>query len=299
METETPERPTSSSTIANEPFVVPEYSNADNSRVTPVTADFIDAGNTEFRVHGVRVHAVQPDSVIQIINQWQTSTPKFRYLVSTNINNIVSALDDTLYRDVMECADLSVPDGIPIIWRGRRSGFDLPQRCGIEEVMLALFELSNQENDPRYTHFFFGNTQQVLDELKASLLKTYPNLKIVGMLSPPFRTATPEEDSEHVRLINEVAPDFLWVSLGCPKQEIWLYEHRHLINEGLGGGAGAVFNFLSGEKPKAPKWLQNFGMEWLMRLVLDPKRLWRRYLLKYPRFYLRYTQSWFGQRRTT
>jgi N-acetylglucosaminyldiphosphoundecaprenol N-acetyl-beta-D-mannosaminyltransferase len=182
----------------------------------------------------------------------------------------------------MEDSDLSVPDSVPFLWFGRLKGFRLQKRCGIEEVMLSLFELSNQGLD--YKHYFYGNTQKVLDELKRRLVQQYPKLNIVGMYSPPFRELTPGEEEEHIRAINESNADFLWVSLGCPKQELWLYDHREQLNVVLGGGAGAVFNFLSDQTPKAPKWIRYIGMEWLMRLLMNPKRLWRRYLVKYPKF---------------
>jgi len=236
-----------------------------------------------FRVHGVRVHALQASGCLAAIDAWLREKPRrFHYLVSTNINNIVMAVETASYATVMENADMSVPDGVPLLWVGRTRGFRLPQRCGIEEVMLELFEISNMGYN--YSHYFYGNTPEVLAAVEAKLKVRYPKLNIAGTFSPPFRPLTPREDEEHVQMINDANPDFLWVSLGCPKQEIWLFEHREVLRAALGGGAGAVFNFLSGHTPKAPGWLQHMGLEWLMRLALEPKRLWRRYLLKYPSF---------------
>jgi N-acetylglucosaminyldiphosphoundecaprenol N-acetyl-beta-D-mannosaminyltransferase len=241
----------------------------------------------EFRIHGVKVHALQPNDVVTLIHQWlqrgKSERHQFRYLVSTNINNIVCALESPSYAQVMERADLSVPDGIPLIWLGRARGYNLPSRCGIEEVMLAVFELSNHGYN--YSHYFYGNTKEVLTELRKNLIKKYPNLNIAGMLSPPFRALTNEEHNQHVDLINQAAPDFLWVSLGCPKQELWLFENRDRLNVGLGGGAGAVFNFLSGHSRRAPQWSRMAGLEWLVRLSCEPTRLWRRYLVRYPKFF--------------
>jgi N-acetylglucosaminyldiphosphoundecaprenol N-acetyl-beta-D-mannosaminyltransferase len=116
------------------------------------------------------------------------------------------------------------------------------------------------------------------------------------MLSPPFRPLSAQEDEEHVRMINESRADFLWVSLGCPKQERWLFDHRDKLHVVVGGGAGAVFNFLSGKTLEAPGWVRSLGLEWLLRLLIEPKRLYRRYLLKYPIFAVKFLQHSLGMR---
>ncbi len=210
----------------------------------------------------------------------------FHYISSTNVNNVAIALESPGFFEVMEKADLSVPDGVPFLWYGSLKGFHLKRRCGIEELMEAIFELSDHGNT--WSHFFYGNTPEVLAQLKSRLGKRYPHLKIAGMYSPPFRPPTPEEDEEHVRMINSSGADFLWVSLGCPKQEQWLYDHRDRLNVVVGGGSGAVFNFFSGETFKAPDWVRYLGLEWLLRLLLEPRRLYRRYLLKYPKFVVQF-----------
>ena len=240
----------------------------------------------EFRIHGVKVHAVQTAQVLAILDEWVRTRHRFSYLSSTNTNNIVMALESQAYFKVMENASLSVPDSVPFLWMGQMRGFTLPERCGIEEVMLGLFELSNQGHN--YSHYFYGNTPDVLRDLERNLRETYPSINIAGMHSPPFRTLSPEEDQAHINMINAAQPDFLWVSLGCPKQETWLYEHRDRLNVVLGGGAGAVFNFLAGHTPRAPRWIRKIGMEWLLRLMFEPSRLWKRYLIKYPKFFWYY-----------
>jgi N-acetylglucosaminyldiphosphoundecaprenol N-acetyl-beta-D-mannosaminyltransferase len=161
--------------------------------------------------------------------------------------------------------------------------------------MEAVFELSNQGF--AYSHFFYGNTPEVLATLEARLLERYPNLKIAGMFSPPFRPLTVEEDEDHVRMINNSGADFLWVSLGCPKQEKWLFDHRKRLNVVVGGGAGAVFNFFSGQTFKAPNWVRYMGLEWILRLAIEPKRLFRRYCIKYPVFIFRFIQHSLGIRK--
>jgi N-acetylglucosaminyldiphosphoundecaprenol N-acetyl-beta-D-mannosaminyltransferase len=186
----------------------------------------------------------------------------------------------------MENADMSIPDGVPLLWLGRLKGLNLKKRCGIEEIMLEAFELSHRNN--QYTHYFYGNTEEVLNTLRDRLKKEYPNLKIAGMRSPPFRPLTAEEQELELKTINDTNPDFLWVSLGCPKQEIWLYNNKDKLNAVVGGGSGAVFNFLSGHTLRAPNLVRYSGMEWLMRLILEPKRLFKRYVIGYPKLFLYY-----------
>ena len=240
----------------------------------------------EFRILGVKVHAVQTPEVVRLMLRWRAEEPqRYRYVSSTNLHNIARAGESTAYFEVMDHCDLSLPDGVPLLWYARRHGHVLPERCGIEEVMIGLFDLSEQGHD--FRHYFYGNTPEVLDTLQRELAKKWPRLTVAGMHSPPFRKLTPEEDQADVDAINRARPDFLWVSLGCPRQETWLFEHRQVLDGMVGGGAGAVFDFLAGQKPKAPRLVQKAGMEWLLRLASEPKRLWRRYLVLYPRYLMR------------
>jgi len=244
------------------------------------------SGPPEFRVLGVKVHALQTRDAVRIVLSWLDERPaRYRYVSSTNLHNIARAGESPAYREVMEACDLSLPDGVPLLWYGRRHGHVLRERCGIEELMVALFDLSEQGRDLR--HFFYGNTPEVLADLEKALRHRWPKLTVAGMRSPPFRRLTPEEDRADIEAIRAARPDFLWVSLGCPRQETWLYEHRELLGPMIGGGAGAVFDFLAGRKLKAPRFVQNAGMEWMLRLATEPKRLWRRYLVLYPRYLMR------------
>ena len=235
-----------------------------------------------FDVCDVKIHAVQVDDALAVVRRWLKDERRFHYVSSTNVNNVAIALESPKYFTVIERADLSLPDGVPFLWYGRWKGFPLHKRCGIEELMEAVFEMSNRGWES--SHFFYGNTPEVLEALRTKLLERYPNLRIAGMLSPPFRPLSPEEDAEYVRAINDSGADFLWVSLGCPKQEQWLYDHREQLRVILGGGAGAVFNFFSGHTVRAPGWIRFLGLEWLLRLLSEPKRLGQRYLVRYPKF---------------
>ncbi len=234
-----------------------------------------------FRVLDVKIHAVQVPRAVEVLREWLDETPRrFRYVSSTNFHNIARAKESAAYAEVMETCDLSLPDSVPLLWWGRHLGFGTRRRCGIEEVMVALFDLSEHGHD--FRHYFYGNTEEVLADLRTVLARRWPKLSIAGMRSPPFRPLTPEEDRADMEAIRAARPDFLWVSLGCPRQETWLFQHRDQLGGMVGGGAGAVFDFIAGHKPRAPRIVQATGLEWLLRLASEPTRLWRRYLVLYP-----------------
>lgn len=235
-----------------------------------------------FPILGTKIHAVQIESALGFVLDTIDKKQGYKYIVSSNANNVINAVESTKYKDVMSQAYLSLPDGVPFLWEGRKRGFDLPERCGIQELMEALFEMSNTNDS--YTHFFYGNTQEVLDKMIKKLNIKYPKLKVIGSLSPPFRKLSRDEDKAIIEIINKKKPDFLWVSLGCPKQEEWMYDHAKDLDSMIAGGAGAVFNFIAGETKRAPKWVQSSGLEWFYRLLLNPKKLANRYLIKYPKF---------------
>lgn len=239
----------------------------------------------EFRFLNVKVNAVQPRQARDIVLSWfKNEKEKYHYISSTNINNVVIANDSAHYYDVIDRADLSLPDGVPLLWFGRLLGFKLKKRCGIEELMVELFEMSNE--GVNFKHYFYGTTDETLRDLRKALNEKYPNLEIAGMVSPPFRKLSAQENDAYIDAINEAKPDFLWVGLGCPKQETWLYDNRDKLKVTVGGGAGAVFDFISGNITKAPQWIQYLGLEWLFRLSKDPGRLWKRYLVRYPKVFL-------------
>jgi N-acetylglucosaminyldiphosphoundecaprenol N-acetyl-beta-D-mannosaminyltransferase len=149
------------------------------------------------------------------------------------------------------------------------------------DLLLALCE---QSLSTGYKHFFYGGTQKVLEDLKNNLTKKFPGLQIVGTYAPPFRALEPSEEIQIAEIVKQSKPDIIWVGLGSPKQEQWMYDHVGKIDAPLMIGVGAAFDFLSGHKPQAPLWIQKSGLEWLFRFFHEPKRLFKRYILGYPRF---------------
>lgn len=197
-----------------------------------------------------------------------------KYVCISNVHTTVTAYRDEKYRAVQNGSALSLPDGKPLSIVQRYRGYENAGRVPGPDLMPEIFALSEKKG---YRHYFYGSKQSTLDALKERLLEKYPKLNIVGMYSPPFRPLTEEEDQEAVERINAVKPDFIWVGLGAPKQEIWMAEHENRVH-GLMLGVGAGFDFHAGTIKRAPKWMQELCMEWLYRISQDPKRLLWRYL---------------------
>lgn len=196
------------------------------------------------------------------------------YVCVSNVHTTVMAYRDAYYRKVQNSAAMALPDGQPLSIVSRGRGFRQAQRVPGPDLMPEILKLSEKTG---YSHYFYGSTEHTLAELKKAILRQYPKLRIAGMYAPPFRALTKEEDEQIVHRINETKPDFVWVALGAPKQEIWMYEHRGKIN-GLMLGVGAAFDFIAGTVKRAPMWMQKLCLEWIFRISQDPRRMLPRYL---------------------
>lgn len=196
------------------------------------------------------------------------------YVCVSNVHTTVLAYNDAEYRNVQNRAVIAVPDGKPLSLVCKMRGFKDAQRVAGPDLMPEILRLSEKEG---YKHYFYGSTEQTLSALESNLRKKYPKLNIVGTYSPPFRKLTQEEDERIIKAINDMQPDFVWVGLGAPKQERWMYEHKGKINAVM-LGVGAAFDFHAGTAKRAPKWMQECYLEWLYRLIQDPRRLLKRYV---------------------
>jgi len=237
--------------------------------------------NPTFEVLGVEIDLIHVEAVVDTIDRWIQEKQIGRFVVATGMHGIMESRRNPRFRIILDSADLFVPDGISLVWaarlRGRRglkrvSGPDLMRAC------LKHFETRG------YKHFFYGDTWDTLELLAKQLLSEHPGLEIAGYQSPPFRQLTPEEDEEEIRLINESGADMLWVGLGLPKQEQWIYEHLDRLEIPVCIGVGAAFKFLSGRVNRAPAWVGNNGFEWAWRLVQEPRLVGRRVFIDGTRF---------------
>ena len=203
-----------------------------------------------------------------------------KYICVSNVHTTVMSYENEEYRKIQSGAAMALPDGAPLSSYSRRKGYKQAQRVTGPDLMLELFAISKEKG---YRHYFYGATEETLQSMKEVLERDYPGIQIAGMYAPPFRALTPQEDAQVVAKINESRPDFIWIGLGAPKQEEWMYQHMGQL-QGVLIGVGAGFDYLAGYIKRAPRWMQRMSLEWLYRLLQDPKRLWRRYFTSNVKF---------------
>ncbi|MDP3013321.1 MAG: WecB/TagA/CpsF family glycosyltransferase [Candidatus Subteraquimicrobiales bacterium] len=212
---------------------------------------------------------------------WISSHSHGYNIVVSNANDALLCKKDSKIKEAVNNSSLSVPDGISLVLLAKLKGYKLKKRVYGPDLMFEFLKLSEIKG---YSHFFYGATEETLGLLIKNLKELFPGLKIAGTYSPPFKPLSKEEDAGVVNIINKANPDVLWIGLGCPKQQLWMYEHKDKLRIPVMVGVGAAFDFLAGTKLQAPRWIRDNGFEWLFRLVTEPKRLWRRYLVDCPLF---------------
>lgn len=237
-------------------------------QATPSKA-FMRRGATVLDSH---IDAVTWDEAVSRIAGWATHRQS-RFVAFCNVHSVVTASQDARFHHVIAQADLVLPDGAPVAWALRREGFPEQQRINGPDLMWRYLEVAEQLGQ---TVFFYGSTQDTLDRLLISIKARFPNVKIAGMESPPYRELTPAEDQAYVDQINRSGAHVVFVGLGCPKQEAWMAAHRGRIKAVM-LGVGAAFDYHAGTIQRAPVWMQKSGLEWLHRLASEPRRLARRY----------------------
>lgn len=201
-----------------------------------------------------------------------------KYICVGNVHTTVMAHDDAKYHEVQKNAAFVLPDGRPLSVYSKKHGFPEAERVTGPDLMLALFARRNG-----LRHYFYGSKEETLALLRQKMTAQYPHLEIAGMVSPPFRALSEAEDAAEIEKINASGADIIWVGLGAPKQENWMYEHMDRVN-GVMIGVGAGFDYHAGNIKRAPMWMQKLSLEWLYRLFQDPKRLFKRYLVTNTRY---------------
>jgi len=224
------------------------------------------------------LHTVDCGTAAGLILEWALRNES-RVACAANVHMVMEARDDPRLRDKLKGSDLSVPDGMPLVWALRAVGERVWHVRGADLAR----ELCRRAQDAGVPIGLYGATPATLAAFQHVLREDYPALQISFAASPPFRQLTEEEDRATIEAIRESGVRILLVGLGCPKQELWMMEHRGQL-QCVMLGIGAAFDFLAGTKPQAPRWMQRFGLEWTFRLLTDPRRLWRRYLKHNPRF---------------
>jgi N-acetylglucosaminyldiphosphoundecaprenol N-acetyl-beta-D-mannosaminyltransferase len=219
------------------------------------------------------IDALTWDEAVTRIADWGAERHS-RYITLCNVHSVVTASQSPHFAKVINEADMASPDGAPIAWMMRKEGFAQQERINGPDLMWRYLAEAERRQQ---SVFFYGSKDTTLAKLRARMLKHFPTLKIAGMVSPPFRELTAEEDAACVQQINQSGAAVVFVGLGCPKQEFWMAEHRGAIKAVM-LGVGAAFDYHAGTLRRAPLWMQQRGLEWFYRLVCEPRRLARRYL---------------------
>lgn len=233
-----------------------------------------------FDVLGVGISAVSLAGAASEIERWLKADER-HYVCVTNVHTVMECQRDAELMRIHNKSGMTTPDGMPIVWCGKRAGARDITRVYGPDLML---ELCARLDGSSYTAFLYGTTERTLDLLQARLKRDFPELGIAGSYAPPFRPLTPDEDHDIVARINTSGAQVVWVGLGAPKQERWMAEHMDRLTATVLIGVGAAFDFHAGTVRQAPVWMQRHGLEWMYRLSREPRRLWRRYLRTNPAF---------------
>jgi N-acetylglucosaminyldiphosphoundecaprenol N-acetyl-beta-D-mannosaminyltransferase len=229
---------------------------------------------------GVGISAINMPMALEVIQDW-LARQEANYVCVTGVHGVMESQQDETLRQIHNKAGLVTPDGMPLVWLSRWKGFARVGRVYGPDLMLALCEASVEHG---FRHFLLGGAEGVPEKLADNLQGCFPGLVIAGTYSPPFRSLTPQEDAQIVDMLRQARADVIWVGLGTPKQERWMAAHHDLLPGAVLIGVGAAFDFHTGRSRQAPVWMRQNGLEWLYRLLAEPGRLWRRYLINNPLF---------------
>jgi N-acetylglucosaminyldiphosphoundecaprenol N-acetyl-beta-D-mannosaminyltransferase len=221
-------------------------------------------------VLGVGISAINQDFALQQIDTWIEKKDK-RYVAICTVNTIMECQKSSTMRQAINNAGMATPDGMPLVWLAKRDSDRSVERVYGPDLMLAVCERSVKRG---YKHFLYGGAEGVPELLAAELNRRFPGLQVVGEYSPPFRNLTSEEETQIIDMINQAAPDIIWIGLSTPKQDLWMAKHRSSLNAPVIIAVGAAFDFHTRRIPQAPAWMQRSGLEWLFRLVQEPGRVW-------------------------
>jgi len=229
---------------------------------------------------GVGVSALTMPLALEQIGGWIERGER-RYVCCTNTHLITEAQSKPALREALNQAGLVTPDGMPLVWLSRRLGQPEVGRVYGPDLLLAACEAGLGRG---WRHYFYGGGPGVAELLAERLSGRFAGLQVAGCSAPPFRALAPEEDRAEVERINAARANLVWVGLGAPKQELWMAAHLGQVEAAVMLGVGAAFDFHAGLKKQAPLWMQRGGLEWLFRLLSEPRRLGPRYLVNNPLF---------------
>jgi N-acetylglucosaminyldiphosphoundecaprenol N-acetyl-beta-D-mannosaminyltransferase len=262
----------------------------------PRSTPNLAAGAPTRTLLGVSVSMIDYDGAITLMDEL-VDTRGRGYVCAAPVHALMVAQDDPEMREALAGSTLVVPDGMPLVWAANLLGESLDDRVYGPELMLRYSDRCAERGHRVW--LYGGRDQGSLVQLALSMRRRHPGIRIVGGYSPPFRALDGEEEELVVQQINEAKPDVLWVGIGVPKQEKWMARMRDRLDVPVMCGVGAAFDFHAGRISMAPSWMQDRGLEWIYRIVQEPKRLLPRYLYTNPRFVLAFARQYIAQKRAT
>lgn len=233
-----------------------------------------------FEIKGVEVAAIDVYRARDIIG-CRAPESNGEYVTVTGAHGVVEAANNRQILEAHQGASIIVADGMPLVWLGRLLGYQSIGRVNGPELMELVFARDDLRS---LRHFFYGGNPLAIANLRSTLISRFGDFNMVGAYSPPIKPIGFDEDEQTLERIRALKPDIVWVGLSTPKQEVWMHMHMRKIGHGIGVGVGAAFDLLSGTTRRAPRWIQRSGFEWLFRLVVEPRRLYKRYFFVIPRF---------------
>lgn len=232
---------------------------------------------------GYAVYQNGAGKCLDSLMNWMVEGRKCRWLACLNPHSYVVAQNDATFAKALNDADWLVPDGFGVVMASRMLGGMIRERVTGSDVFSGLHQRLNEVGG--YSVFFLGATDETLALIERRMNRDYPNVRVAGTYSPPFKTKySAAEIDEMIKAINGTQPDVLWIGMTAPKQEKWIYENRNRLNVKFAGAVGAVFDFYTGRVKRSHPAFQHMGLEWLPRLVQQPRRLWRRMFVSAPVF---------------
>lgn len=224
-------------------------------------------------IFGIPIDNLNTEQTLERIEEF-IQTGRFHQIATANTDFIIKAYTDPELKSILREADLVAPDGMPVVLASKLLGASLKERVTGADIVPQLAELAERKG---YRIFMLGARPEVALAAKEALEKRYPRLQIVGCISPPNSHIIDMDSQSILDRLDAVAPDILLVAFGCPKQEKWIHMHRHRLKVPACIGVGGTFDFIAGSASRAPLWMQQSGLEWFHRLIMDPRRLWKRY----------------------
>ena len=237
-------------------------------------------------VLGIPVDCITMDGALNFAERLIDGGSKGQYILAINPEKVMVLLKDDALRTTFSQATILIPDGIGVVWASRLLGGHILERVTGTDIFLGLSRALSRNN--HHSYYFLGSSEATLRIISNRMQKDFPSIAVAGVYSPPFaREFTEKENTGIIDAINNTRPDVLWVGMTAPKQEKWIYQNKDRLNVKFIGAIGAVFDFYAGTVKRPHPWFLEHGLEWLPRLVGEPRRLWKRMFISAPLFMAR------------